>query len=371
MVRRMRRIATAVALIVCLHQGALAEPATSASAGAAATVPAIPPTTPPPSSLSTPSTEEPRTGFTPMDDPAKADPEAGEPVDEPSPWRKRGAALTLGGIYTGFAVWSYIAWYQMPTHEFLFDGDPSDGKAYRSFWLGSKTYAGGADKLGHMWSTYALARAGTEILRAGGFDDFEASLIGAGASETLFLLVEIVDGYHYVFSTGDLAFNTLGAALAVVQSNYPQVDDMIDFRVEYWPSKAYRDHTDADFAEDYSGQTFHVAFHLGSIPALQRSRWSTWSRFVDVDLGFKTRGYKPDPPWEVTDEMPDYEMQQTLSLGVALNLQGVFDYLLEDRAPTARRLTHGAFEIFTPPYTTLPVASTSRSPTGPIPPSPF
>ena len=369
MVRRMRRIATAVALIACLHRGAFAEPA-STSSSAATTVPAIPSTTPPPSTSSTATTTDPE--YTPIDDPAKAGDQGDAKEEAPSPWRRRRAEIALGGIYAGFAAWSWVAWYQNPRHDFLLDGDPSDGKFYRSFWLGSKSYAGGADKLGHMWSTYALGRVGTELLRQwGDFDRLEASLIGAGLAEALFIAVEIVDGYHYVFSTGDLVYDTLGAGLAVVQSMYPNVDEMIDFRVEYWPSQAYRDHTDADFAEDYSGQTFHVAFHLGSIPALRDGRWSSWSRFVDVGLGFKTRGYKPDPPWVVTDEMPDYEMKQSLQLGESLNLQGVFDYLLEDRAPTAGKLTHGIFELFQPPYTTLPVATGSRSPTGPIPPSPF
>jgi hypothetical protein len=92
-----------------------------------------------------------------------------------------------------------------------------------------------------------------------------------------------------------------------------------------------------------------------------------WSRFVDVVVGFKTRGYKPDPPWELTEQMPDYEMSQTVFLGLALNAQGVFDYLLPDRTPrVASVLVNGVFEFFSIPYTTLPVLQGSRAPTLPI-----
>jgi len=109
-------------------------------------------------------------------------------------------------------------------------------------------------------------------------------------------------------------------------------------------------------AEDYSGQTYLVAMHLGGIHRLRDMKYGVWSRFVDVAIGFDTRGYKPTP---------DADLMQTphqhLFLGVSLNAQGVFDYLFEGRAPRTRKITHGAFEVFNLPFTSQPLATYSTT----------
>lgn len=350
-----RSIAAALILVVCLRSSARAAPE-----------PALVPPAPTQTTVSDADAVAPVEVAPVPVGPAKL---VEEPRSTSSRSRKIRAVAALAGIYAVFSAWTYFAWYQKPIHEFHIDDDPSDGRLFR--WLGVNTYAGGSDKFGHAWSTMGLARVGTELLHQwGGYSKLEASIIGASLSEALFLAVEVVDGYHYTFSSGDLTFNTLGALLALAQSNYPRVDDLVDFRVEYVPSKAYRDlaaEGDVDYAEDYSGQTYYLALHLGGIPQLREAKYGLWSQFVDVAVGWKTRGYKPDPPWQVPDEMPDYDMKQTMFLGVTLNLQGVFDYVLGDgRAPLARKLAHGAFELVSIPYTSLPVLENSRVPTEPI-----
>lgn len=76
-------------------------------------------------------------------------------------------------------------------------------------------------------------------------------------------------------------------------------------------------------------------------------------RFVDLSLGFETRNYSP-----VSQTMA--ARRQTERIGLTLNLQGVLDELLPDSR--GRRIGHGLFELFTPPYTTLRGADYSRSP---------
>jgi hypothetical protein len=58
--------------------------------------------------------------------------------------------------------------------------------------------------------------------------------------------------------------------------------------------------------------------------------------------------------------------RQTLFLGLTLNAQGVFDRLLDRRAPRARKVMHGLFEVFNLPGTTLPVLDRTRRPRGPV-----
>jgi hypothetical protein len=282
------------------------------------------------------------------------------PPSAPAPpgGHKLAAALTLGGLYAGFATWTYFAWYRKhkPLDQFKWGGDG---------WFGAETYAGGADKLGHAWATMGLARAGTELLNQwGGFDRTTSSIVGAALSQLLFLAVEVKDGAYYEFSFGDAAFNTAGAVAAVALSLSPRLDELFDFRVEYWPSREYRRQLDGgnvNIAEDYTGETYLLALHLGALHTLRDTRWGGLTRFVDVAVGFGTRGYKPDPP---PGTEADYPHRQELSIGVSLNLQGVSDWVFGGRSRAAAKIGHGVFEMFNAGY--LPAVQWDRTPTGQV-----
>lgn len=279
------------------------------------------------------------------------------PPNEELPWalrhRKAIAYGGMGGIYGGFTIWSYFAWYRtayLPNFKWGADG-----------LFGAGTYAGGADKLGHFWANLALTRGGAELLQFGGWSPTKAAWTSAAASLALFTLVEVKDGFHYQFSYGDMAANAMGALLGAAQTLSPRFDELFDFRVEFWPSPRYKKKFlagDVNVAEDYSGQTYLAALHLGGIPALRASRVGTAARLVDVVAGFGSRGYKPDP----AAGEPDVTKQE-LFVGVSLNAQGLFDWLLEDRScavDTIRKTLHGTFEIVNVPYTSLPAYTWSR-----------
>jgi hypothetical protein len=279
------------------------------------------------------------------------------------------ASLTLAGIYGAFTTWTYFAWYRQhkPLDQFRWGGD-GNWKVWsdREGWFGSRRYAAGADKLGHAWATYALGRGGTELLTQwGGFKRLPATLVGVGLSELLFFTVEIKDGFYYEFSYGDFAFNSLGAGLAVAMSLSPRLDELFDYRVQYWPSQAYMDQLsggNVNVAEDYTGETYLLAFHLGGIHALRDSRYGTLSRFVDVAVGYGTNGYKPEPP----QGFPDYRLSKHSYIGISLNAQGLFDWLFEKRSRPARKITHGLFEVFNVPYGFIPVVDHETLPMGEV-----
>jgi hypothetical protein len=171
----------------------------------------------------------------------------------------------------------------------------------------------------------------------------------------------VKDYFYYEFSPGDFTFNTLGALAAVALDLSPRLDELLDFRVEYWPSSQYvHNLIDSDspcakrmmgqpscsrwnIAEDYSGERYLLALHLGAIhPLRERAKWS---QFVDVSVGFASRNYKPPPTLE-----PNSVKTQTLSFGVSLNAQGVIDALLPHESKL-RKVGHGVFEVLTPPLT--------------------
>lgn len=289
---------------------------------------------------------------------AHADPDPAPPTpqlqvhDDPNP---TGAWLVLGGSYAVFAGWMYVAWYR--NHK-----DLSDFKWGGDGWLGSTTYAGGADKFGHAWATMSLARGGTELLHQwGGYSMLKSSLIATAMSEALFIGVEVRDGFTFEFSFSDLTGDTIGALLALALSNVPRLDELFDYRVQYFPSAIYWDKLTGsspcptggcsrwNIAEDYSGQTYELAFHLGAIHSLSDTTYGSWTKYVDVVGAFQTRDYKPPP-----DASSNPHPRQDMYLGLSLNAQGIFDALLGNH-PVAHKVLHGTFEIFNLPYTTLPV----------------
>jgi len=290
---------------------------------------------------------------------------------EPTPDHKVAAVATLGGLYAGFTTWTYFAWYRKhkPLSQFKWGGDG---------WLGDTTYAGGADKFGHAWATMSLARGGTELLNQwGGFDRYSSAAISTGLAELLFLGVEVKDGFYYEFSFSDATGDTLGALIAFATSVWPRLDELIDYRVQYWPSDMYLRKVDGsspcpsggcsrwNIAEDYSGETYLLAFHLGGIHALRDMKYGTWSRFIDIAVGFDSRNYKPTP-----DPQLMLTPRQQVFVGLTLNAQGLFDWLLEGSssrpARVTRKITHGLFEIFNLPFTTLRGPEYSHVPAGSI-----
>lgn len=277
--------------------------------------------------------------------------------------RYRSLAI-VGGLYAGFITWAEFAWYRgRIDHGFQWGQDG---------WFGKNTYAGGADKLGHAWANMVLGRASSRVLRRGGWDDTGAAVLGGSLAWTLFLFVELKDGYAYKFSGGDLTFNTAGAIVGVLQEIYPRFDDLVDFRVAYAPSDEYiglwrgeyygtQKGNSLNIAEDYSGQTYYLAMHLGAVPRPRGTPevLATALSVIDVGVAFETRKYKPDAP-------PESVATQELFLGVTLDLQRLSDRALaKQRIP--RKVAHGVLEVMSPPYTIVPVASGKRAATAPVP----
>src|SRR5580704_2892418 len=221
-------------------------------------------------------------------------PETNDEPERETPARPRLAAATVSAAYITFAVWTFFAWYRAhkPLSKYRWGGDG---------WMGVTTYAGGADKCGHAWATMALARLGTYILTSvGGYRRLPSSLFSAAMSEVLFTGVEVRDGFFYEFSFSDLTGDSVGMVLAVLLDNFPRLRELFAYRVEYFPSRSYARKIAGtspcpfgscsrwDIAEDYSGQTYLAALHLGGIQAI-RNKIGKVSRFVDVAVEFDSR----------------------------------------------------------------------------------
>lgn len=253
-----------------------------------------------------------------------------------------GAYATVGGFL-------YYAWYR--------DREPHRFALRDEGWFGEDTYAGGADKLGHAFGNYLLMRSSYNVLRGGGFEQGTAGFIAAGAATAMFALVEVKDGYHLAYSVNDQMMNLVGVGIGLALTQWPALDAALDFRLAYLPSRTYRARLregDLDFVEDYSGMKFLLALHW---PALVPGGWAPKSQgarllsFIDVVLGYQSRGFFPAPT-------PPETKSRTLFVGLALNLQAVWDWASgydPERAHFWGHVGHETTELFQLPFTDQPI----------------
>lgn len=277
---------------------------------------------------------------------AHADPP--EPAKKPSARAKWIAAGGIAAFHGAYLTWQHFAWYRKGSEPFHYEG------SYDTFAV--NTTDGGLDKLGHFWGNYTLTRGQTALLVAGGWPRLPSSLASFGLTELAYLLIEIQDGMApYGFGKKDLVANLLGGSLGVLMDNVPVVDRLFDFRLEYWPSSRYRKNLangDVDGAQDYTGQSYILALHLGALPRLRDEDWGYWTRYVDLAVGFEAKHYYPQP-----DDRPP---RQSLYAGISLNVQGVLNALLPDSR--GRRIGRGIAEVYSLPYTTFRYVEARRSP---------
>jgi hypothetical protein len=187
-----------------------------------------------------------------------------------------------------------------------------------------------------------------------------ASTLSSGLTIGAFTLIEVNDGYYTEFSSADLGANLAGVALALVMRHIPRADDAFDFRVQWFPSAQFRESPSANFAEDYSGQTYLLAFKPSVFTAIAASESPVKGlQFVNPVVGLSTRNYVPVPPpgQRVTH-------RQTVFVGLTFDVQVLLDVCLRDAtssfASASRNVGHTVFEYSNLPFTTLPIARLSR-----------
>lgn len=152
-------------------------------------------------------------------------------------------------------------------------------------WFGEQTGSGGADKLGHAFSSYALTNVLADRLVREGRSPERAGLSAALTTQAVMLYVELFDGLSndHGFAREDVVMNLMGTGLAYARTVNPALRDTLDFRMEYQPS-GYKDFRPFS---DYSGQKYLLAFKLGGIPTLRE----TPLRYLELQTGYYTRGF--------------------------------------------------------------------------------
>ncbi|MBI2778838.1 MAG: DUF2279 domain-containing protein [Gammaproteobacteria bacterium] len=242
------------------------------------------------------------------------------------------AAGTLGVAIYGTQAW----WSGGLTRDFGFTNEE---------WFGQDTYAGGADKLAHGYAGYVATRLFARGLEWAGNDAGRALRLGTITALGIMTGVEIMDGLDRdnKFSYEDAVMNVAGVGLAVWLEKNRRWDDLLDFRLQYWPADARRRAGEVKGKGDYDGHTYLLAAKASGVPAL---RGSPWLRYLELAVGYGTVGYETE-----------YIGSRIIYYGVSLNLSEILASTVFRNTPReesrARRMTETALELLQVPGTAL------------------
>jgi hypothetical protein len=204
-----------------------------------------------------------------------------------------------GGTFAGVTAIGMNSWNWGSSNSFNFNPEG---------WFGKDTGSGGADKLGHAFTSYALTNVLANRLVREGRSPERAALSAAITAQAIMLYVEVFDGLSndHGFAREDVVMNLLGTGLAYARTVNPNVRDLLDFRMEYQSSgyKGYRPFS------DYSGQKYLVALKLGGFKALR----DTPFRYLELQTGYYTRGFSK------SERANGLERSRHSFIGVGVNL---------------------------------------------------
>ena len=196
------------------------------------------------------------------------------------------------GVMSFITAWGVAKWD-------YFDRSPH---AQPEGWFGQDTDEGGADKIGHLWSTYAVADSLAYIYEGWGYAPEQAMVNGAISSFAIMGFMELGDSFSdYGFSYEDMLMNTTGAAFSYLMFKFPELDKKIDLRWEYKP-----DFKETDFFTDYQNSKYLIALQLDGFEQLD----GTPLEYLELHAGYYIRGFDNRDP----------NRERNLYLGVGLDV---------------------------------------------------
>jgi len=142
------------------------------------------------------------------------------------------------------------------------------------------------DKWGHFYASYHLTQLGRSI----NCKNKNQSVLNSCSAWMFLALIEVMDGYSsgWGFSISDMAVNTLGATLAILNSNQKAKHSM-QLKFSFFPSpyaaqnpKLLGQNITESILKDYNGQTYWLSY----TPSL-----SKWPRWLAISLGYGIDGF--------------------------------------------------------------------------------
>lgn len=207
-------------------------------------------------------------------------------------------AIVGGAVFLGLNNWN---WGSSNSFKFNDEG-----------WFGMDTGSAGADKLGHMYSSYLINEFFTKRLMNKTNDHMQAAMYSAFFSSTIMLIVEVFDGYSndHGFSYEDLIFNSTGIGISYLKNTVPGLDEKLDLRIEYHPTTAHKNHP----VTDYSGYTYSAALKLGGFESLKETPF----KYFELQVGYHAEGFKRN------EEIYFPEKRTELYVSIGIDLTEIF-----------------------------------------------
>ncbi|GBE03216.1 hypothetical protein BMS3Abin09_00128 [bacterium BMS3Abin09] len=233
------------------------------------------------------------------------------------------------GIVGGIMLWGVAFWNYGQSNP--------HGRSEHGFAKNSPN--GGADKLGHLYTSYLLSHALSNIYSSWGYEPDKAAKLGALSSFTIQGLMEIGDAYSstYGFAYDDLIANAVGSYIGYLHVKHPDFARKIDVRVEYFPSKRLFKEGSLDFTTDYDGMKFLIAAKLDGFSSIQNK----YLKYLEIHLGYFSRGYG--------DATGTYDNEsRNIYAGIGLNISKILNDL-------SHKKTAKVFNYYQLPYTYLPL----------------
>lgn len=245
-----------------------------------------------------------------------------EPGEAPPNLRTRNFMI-IGTGATLVTVYGWSNWW----HE----GFGGGFKAANEGWFGAATEYGGADKAGHAYANYAAVRLLVPSFRAAG-NTHEASVsLAAWSTLGVFTGIEVVDGFsrRWRFSLQDAIMNVAGVALGVALETRPELDEIVDFRLDY---RRPPSHARFNPFGDYSMQKYLFVVKADGFASLRENRFL---RYLEFAAGYGTRGYETGS-----------ERHRDLYVGISLNLARLLGDTAYDGRMHSTRFQRGTDVLF-------------------------
>jgi hypothetical protein len=221
---------------------------------------------------------------------------------------------TTATLYAGGITSLYFLWYRdYPQSSFHFYND-------NHHWLKM-------DKFGHATTAYQLGYYGYRALRWTGLDEGRSVWIGGSLGFIFLTSIEMLDGYsaEWGFSLGDMAANTLGAALFISQQlSWKEQRIQMKFSFSQTEYARYRpsllgSNLGEQIIKDYNGQTYWASANIQSFLSAE-SNFPAW---INLAVGYGAKGMtgsyiNPDAIDGV--QLPHFERVSQFYLSPDINL---------------------------------------------------
>lgn len=226
------------------------------------------------------------------------------------------------GTAAAVLIYGYVKWdYGKSSFNFQNEG-----------WFERDSKSGGADKVGHFWSSYAMSHLYSYVYRKWGYTESEANLYGALSGLGFQALMEVADGFSpsQGFSYQDMIMNIAGAGVGYIWGKYPGLARKIDFRLEYKPEFSSRDF---GIFTNYERQRYLIALKASGFDFIK----NPYLRYLEFHVGYYARGYK-----DYEEGGPD-DRRRKIYVGLGFNVSRLVQKYVKTTV----------FDYFQIPYTSV------------------